>query len=70
MLVKYHKQFSKDIDKIGDKKYKKALLDFIQLLKEKNDFHQISGLLKLKGYKDAYRFRVGTIRVGLKKKVK
>lgn len=65
MNVKYLKKFSKDLDKVKQPKDKKALLAMIQEVKSVETILEVSGIKKLVGFQDAYRIRVGQIRVGI-----
>jgi mRNA interferase RelE/StbE len=65
MNVKYLKKFSKDLDKVKQPKDKKALLAMIQEVKSVETINEVSGIKKLVGFQDAYRIRVGQLRVGI-----
>lgn len=64
MTITYHSKLKKDIQKINDKKLKKALLDKIQELKNCSNIEEVSGIKKLKGHSTAYRMRIGNYRLG------
>lgn len=65
MKVVFLKSFSKDLDKINNKRLKETLLELIQSCKSANSISQIQGSKKLVGFKSAYRVRLGNYRVGV-----
>lgn len=65
MEVVYLKSFSKDLDKINNKKLKGSLLELLQNCKSVDSISQIPGSKKLVGFKTAYRIRLGNYRVGV-----
>ena len=64
MQVIYLRAFSKDIDKLKNKQVSKSLLDVISEIKKSDNIQEINNLVKLEGYKNAYRIRVGEYRIG------
>jgi mRNA interferase RelE/StbE len=58
--------FSKDIQKIEDKKLLTKIASQIEVLKNCASPDKIVGLKKLKGFKQEYRLRMGDYRIGLK----
>ena len=64
MIITYHSKFKKDIQKIKDKKIKKALLEKIQELKKSSSIEEVSGIKQLKGHSTAYRMRIKNYRLG------
>lgn len=65
MKVQFLKKFSKDLDKIKQPKDKAALLTLIKEAKTAESLRDIPGIKKLVGFQDAYRIRVGQLRVGV-----
>lgn len=65
MQIKYLKAFSKDIDKLKSKQVSKNLLDVILKIKKANNIQELTNIEKLKGYKNAYRIRIGEFRIGV-----
>ncbi len=65
MKVEFLKKFSKDIDKVSRKKDKELILDAINLIKESDNLRGFSNIKKLIGFTNAYRLRLGNIRVGI-----
>ncbi|NVK86340.1 MAG: type II toxin-antitoxin system RelE/ParE family toxin [Cytophagia bacterium] len=65
MEVVYLKSFSKDLDKINNKKLKESLLELIENCKSANSISELAGSKRLVGFRTAYRIRVGNYRVGV-----
>jgi mRNA interferase RelE/StbE len=64
MRVEFSKKFSKDLDSINVKSVKQNLRRLIELMEDVDSLDKIPNLKKLKGYKSAYRIRLGDYRVG------
>ena len=64
MRIIFLKAFSKDLDKLKNKQVSKSLLDVISEIKKANKIQEISKMVKLKGYKNAYRIKIGEYRLG------
>jgi mRNA interferase RelE/StbE len=64
MKVIITKQFDKDVDKELSKAMKLKLADIIEELQKTNTLYSINDLKKLKGYKTAYRIKMGDYRIG------
>ncbi|MBX2931080.1 MAG: hypothetical protein KF781_03910 [Chitinophagaceae bacterium] len=64
MKVEFLKKFSKDIDNIKTKPVKLALMHLIELIENAGSLDSIPNTKKLKGFKTAYRTRVGDYRLG------
>ena len=66
MNVRFRSSFKKDLKRIKDP----ALLDQVNLaieeVKAAESISAIRNLLKLKGYQELYRIRVGNYRIGLR----
>ncbi len=65
MHVVFLEKFSKDLDKIKDKKTRRAVKNAIFKLETAESVNLITGLKRLKGEKDAYRLRIGDYRIGM-----
>ena len=63
MRCKFHKQFLKDIQKL-DNETKIRLADFLEQAQNSVKFVDLSAV-KIKGYKDFWRFRLGNHRIGI-----
>jgi mRNA interferase RelE/StbE len=68
MELEFRESFIKDIDKIQDKKAKKACFDIIDQLPNLNTLREIPNIKKLKGFKSYYRIKIGDYRVGIEYK--
>lgn len=64
MKVFVTKEFEKDVDKELSKKMQLKLADIIKELQNASTLYSINDLKKLKGYKTAYRIRMGDYRIG------
>jgi len=65
MKVIFLDKFSKDLDKLKDKKARQSIKNAILKVEEAPSLEKITGLKRLKGDKGAYRLRVGNYRIGL-----
>ena len=65
MQVEFLSKFNKDISSINQKSIKTSILKVIKQVEEAKTLSEISDLKKLKGFKEAYRIRVGDYRLGL-----
>ena len=65
MKVEFLKSFSKDINSIRSKSVKQSLIRVIESLEKADDLSKISNIKKLKGFRYAYRIRIGDYRLGL-----
>lgn len=65
MKVLYLKQFSKDLDKLDSETIKVEVVKVIQNVKQASSISEIHNLKKLKGFKSAYRIKIGSYRLGI-----
>ncbi len=65
MKVIFLDKFSKDLDKLNDKKARQSIKKAIIKVEQAPSVGKITGLKRLKGEKGAYRLRVGYYRIGL-----
>lgn len=65
MKVVFLEKFSKDLDKLKDKKARESIKNAIIKVEKAPSLQKISGLKRLTGEKGAFRLRVGNYRVGL-----
>ncbi|MFU8859567.1 MAG: type II toxin-antitoxin system RelE family toxin [Cyclonatronaceae bacterium] len=65
MKVVFLEKFSKDLDKLKDKKARESIKNAIIKVEKAPSQKKISGLKRLTGEKGAFRLRVGNYRVGL-----
>ncbi|TVR30981.1 MAG: hypothetical protein EA390_07420 [Balneolaceae bacterium] len=65
MNVIFLENFSKDLDKLKDKKVRQAIKNAILKIENASSLEKVTGLKRLKGEKGAYRLRVGNYRIGL-----
>ena len=65
MKTAFTGRFLKDIDKLPDAAVKSAVADVIEAVEKASNLAGIADLKKLKGYKTAYRIRVGDFRIGV-----
>ena len=64
MKVEFLKSFSKDLDSVNSKLTKRSLVRIIESLEKQQDLNKIPNVKKLKGFRNAYRIRVGDYRLG------
>jgi mRNA interferase RelE/StbE len=57
-------QFEKDAEKELSKKLQLQLADIIEKIQQAEQLTQISNVKKMKGYRNAYRIRLGEYRIG------
>jgi mRNA interferase RelE/StbE len=65
MQVEFLGKFNKDICSLKVASTKSKLLETIDSIEKAKLISEIKGLKKLKGYKDAYRVRLGDYRLGI-----
>ncbi len=65
MKVEFLQSFSRDLDKIKQKKIKRQIRDLITELENLETVNEISHLRKLSGFKNAFRIRIGDYRIGI-----
>lgn len=65
MQVVFLKKFYKDLDNITQPKDQQALVVVIGLVKEVARLEDVPGVKKLSGFKDAFRIRSGSYRIGV-----
>ena len=63
MKVEFLKSFSKDLDSVNSKSVKQSLARIVELLEKVEDLKDIPNIKKLKGFRNAYRIRVGDYRL-------
>jgi mRNA interferase RelE/StbE len=64
MKVEFLAKFSKDLDKIYMSSVKNAIARAIVEAESAHSIHDIKNVKKLKGFKVAYRIRIGDYRIG------
>jgi mRNA interferase RelE/StbE len=65
MDIVIKKSFSKDVDKIHDKKILSAINDIINEMNRASTIKDIKHIKKLEGSKNNYRIRISDYRIGL-----
>ncbi len=65
MKVEFLQSFSRDLDKIKQKKIIRQIGHFINELENLGTLNEISHLRKLSGFKNAFRIRIGDYRIGI-----
>lgn len=64
MKVEFLSKFNRDLDRIHLKSVKNSIAGIIHEVKAANSIAQIPNVKKLKGFRSAYRIRVGEYRLG------
>jgi len=65
MKLLFEKKFLKEISHLGNPKLQSALEQVILEAETAKSISQIKNMKKLKGYKNAFRIKVGDYRIGL-----
>ncbi len=65
MNVSFYRKFEKSLDKLKDEKIRGQVAEAVRLVMTANSIQEITNLKKLKGYKTAYRIKLGEYRIGL-----
>ena len=65
MQVEFLAKFNRDLDRIYLKSVKNSILKIIDEVKTSESITQISNVKKLKGFRSAYRIRLGEYRIGV-----
>lgn len=65
MKVRFDKSFYKDLSRISDKSVAIEVSEIIAEIETATTFSGIRNLKKLKGYKNAFRLRLGDYRIGI-----
>lgn len=65
MIVLFDRSFSKNLDKLKNNLVKVKLLKLIEQCEKATTLQSITGLKKLKGFSNHYRFRIGDYRIGI-----
>ena len=66
MNVRFRSSFKKDLKRIKDPDLLNQVNSAIEAVKATESISAISNLLKLKGYQEFYRIRIGNYRIGLR----
>lgn len=64
MKVEFLKSFSKDLDSVSSRSVKQSLIRIIESLEDADDLSKMANIKKLKGFRNAYRIRIGDYRLG------
>jgi mRNA interferase RelE/StbE len=64
MEIKYSKKFLKELAKI-DNDFRERIEELVFIDFVENDPYQLEIMEKMKGYKDKYKVRVGSYRIGI-----
>ncbi len=65
MEINIKRSFSKDIDKIHDKKLPALVVEIIDQIEHCHSIQEIKHIKKIKGTMNNYRIRIGDYRMGL-----
>jgi mRNA interferase RelE/StbE len=64
MNVEFLHEFNRDLDKLSDQTVRSSLSRIILDCERASSLKEISDIKKLKGFKNAYRIRIGNYRLG------
>lgn len=65
MKIEFYTQFEKQLDKVADEPLKTKVAHVVSQVIQAGSLSEIKNLKKLKGFKTAYRIKIGDFRVGL-----
>ncbi|MDI6803389.1 MAG: type II toxin-antitoxin system RelE/ParE family toxin [Bacteroidota bacterium] len=65
MEIEFLEKFSRDLDRLVDVSTKIAVRKAITSIQQAHSLNEISNIKKLRGYKTAFRIRIGDYRIGL-----
>jgi mRNA interferase RelE/StbE len=65
MQVEFLAKFNSDLNQIHLKSVKKSIVKVIERVKNASSLSEIPNVKKLKGFRSAYRIRVGEYRIGI-----
>lgn len=65
MKLLFEKKFLKEVSNLNDAKLQTAIEEIINESERAQNTSQIKNIKKLKGFKNAYRIRVGEYRIGI-----
>jgi mRNA interferase RelE/StbE len=66
MKTVFKSSFLKSIEKIENDKLKSQVAETILEVEKASTLHEVGRMIKMKGYADCYRIRIGSYRIGLK----
>jgi len=64
MQVEFLSHFDKDLDKVNRKSVRLQIVRLIEQVEAADNISEVLNLKKLKGFRSAYRVRIGDYRVG------
>ncbi|WP_320113101.1 hypothetical protein [Draconibacterium orientale] len=64
MKIRFLHGFENDLRKVSDKKLAQVILQSITVFESAKSLKEISGVKKLKGHPNAFRYRKGKYRIG------
>jgi len=65
MKIEFYTQFEKQLDKVADGPMKAKVAHVVSQVIHADSLSQIKNLKKLKGFRTAYRIKIGDFRIGL-----
>lgn len=65
MEIEFLEKFSRDLDRLVDVSTKIAVRKAITSIQQAHSLNEISNIKKLRGFKTAFRIRIGDYRMGL-----
>jgi mRNA interferase RelE/StbE len=65
MKTEFLEKFYKDLDKLDDQSVREDVIATIENVESASKTIEIKNLKKMKGYKNAYRIRIGDYRIGV-----
>ena len=65
MQVEFLSKFNRDLDRIHHQSVRKAIIKVIDEVKIARTLNEVSNIKKLKGFRSAFRIRLGEYRIGV-----
>lgn len=65
MKIEFLDRFSRDIDRIDNQSVGEKIANIIELIESAHSLSDLHNIKKLKGFKSAYRIRIGDYRIGI-----
>jgi len=65
MQVEFLSKFNRDLDRIHHQSVRKSIIKVISEVKVARTLNEVSNVKKLKGFRSAFRIRLGEYRIGI-----
>jgi mRNA interferase RelE/StbE len=65
MQVEFLSKFNRDLDRIHHQSVRKSIIKVIDEIRVARTLNEVSNIKKLKGFRSAFRIRLGEYRIGI-----